>query len=255
MSEPKRFLPTDGLPTAEFDIVEALRADGVSEIRNFVLGPKVGMSSICQACQRWLIRTRLASKATVITGNDPVTYLAQALEVREVGVVPLFWTSPVLGNEKDLFFGPGAGTLMFWIVERMRLDGLQLAARPQNATSFVISALQTTHRVPPDWRYITSHRSLQPLLLDVLRANRDLEWVQAMSTGHAAELCAAKQVDACVCTEVMRQQYRLETLQEFGSPDMLFFGGLTPHGASVIRAAYAGMLAHRDQTFVLEANC
>lgn len=248
MSKLRTFLSADGLPTEEYDIAEALRSPRVRQIRNFVLGPGQ-TSNIPQACLRWLQRHNLEQKSVIVPGRTPDEYLAAAIDVREPGVVPLYWTCAVYGREKDIFFHSGTGTLLFFVQERMRLDTMQLAARSADATAFVIAAIQATLKVPPNWRYVASHKSPQPLLAELLNANRDLDWVEASSNGAAAVMCADGVVDACVCTETARRANGLATIHAFGSPDMIFFGGLTEHGASIVRAAYATLQQERDAKF------
>src|SRR3989338_7717905 len=147
MSGLARFLSAEGLPTSESDIVETLKSPRIRQIRHFVLGPGT-VSNIPQACNRWIQRTGLTAKSMLVPGRVPDEYMAAAQDVREAGGGPVYWTCAVFGREKDLFFGNGTDTLMFYLVERMRLDGMQLAARRENGTGFVTAALQTTLHLP-----------------------------------------------------------------------------------------------------------
>jgi len=234
----KRFLDKAGLPVTEDEIIAALHSPLVREIRNFVLGPGL-ISNIPQACQMWLERTGLIGKATLIPGRTPDEYLAVARAVTEPGVVPLYWTCAVFGREKDLFFGPGLNTLMFYVSQIMPLDSMQLAAVPDKLTSEIINDICEHLKLPSCWRKVASHKSPAPLLGDLLQVNPHIEWVEATSNGAAAEMCREGTVDAGIVTETARAAYNLLQIHNYGCPDMVFFGGLTEHGANVLRQAYA----------------
>ncbi|TSC76911.1 MAG: hypothetical protein G01um101431_94 [Parcubacteria group bacterium Gr01-1014_31] len=243
-----QFLSREGIPVTDEEIARALASDDIREIRNFVLGPGE-TSNIPQACRRWLRRLGLEGKATLTPGRNPDEYLAAAQAVSEVGVVPLYWTCAVFGREKDLFFGQGTSTLMFFALERMPLDAMQLATRPNALTYPVrtIACISQHLHLPEGWTHIASHPSPKPLLDALLASNPQCSWMESTSNGAAAELCARGEADACICTETARAATGLTTIHEFGRPDMIFFGGLTAHGAVQVRAVHAAQQVERAQ--------
>ncbi|MDO8559709.1 MAG: hypothetical protein Q7S23_01560 [bacterium] len=241
-----QFLSREGIPVTDEEIARALASDDIREVRNFVLGPGE-TSNIPQACRSWLRRLRLESKATLVPGRIPDEYLAAAQAVSEVGVVPLYWTCAVFGRERDLFFGQGTSTLMFFAEERMPLDVMQLATRADILvdTDRTFACVREHLHLPEGWGRIASHPSPKPLLDVLLAANPQCSWLEATSNGAAAELCARGEAEACICTETARRSTGLVTIHEFGSPDMIFFGGLTAHGVAQVRAAHAAQQAAR----------
>jgi len=236
----KQFLSTAGLPVTKGEIIATLHSPLVKEVRNFVLGPGL-ISNIPQACQMWLGCTGLQHKATLIPGIIPDEYMAEAMAVIEPGVVPVYWTCAVFGREKDLFFGPGINTLMFFVSQIMPLDSMQLAAVPGKLTPEIIGDICERLKFPSDWRKIASHKSPAPLLDDLLKANPHVQWVEATSNGAAAVMCEEGVVDAGITTEAARTANDLLQIHNYGCPDMVFFGGLTEHGANVLRQAMAGL--------------
>ena len=229
----KKFFSKAGLPANEAEIIAALHSPQVKEVRNFVLGSGL-ISNIPQACQMWLERTGLKRKATLIPGRIPDEYLAAAMAVTEPKVVPLYWTCAVFGREKDLFFGPGINTLMFFVSQVMPLDSMQLAAAPDKLTPGIVDDIREQLKLPSDWRQIASHKSPAPLLDDLLKANPHVQWVEATSNGAAAVMCGEGTVDAGIITETARVANNLRQIHNYGCPDMVFFGGLTEHGANVL---------------------
>jgi len=245
MNELPVFLSANGLPRTEVDIIATLQSDKVMEVRNFVLGP--GMTSnIPQACQRWLERTGLVGKGTLVTGRVPDEYLVTAQAVIEPGVVPLYWTCAVFGREKDLFFGLGTNTMMFFVQEVMLLDHMQLATTSDRLSiDGAVGTIVNDLLLPPEWKGIASHPSPAPLLDELLSRNSHVKWVEATSNGAAAEMCLAGECDACITTETARIDVGLGQIHDFGCPDMVFFGGLTEHGAGVVRCAWAAVQESR----------
>jgi len=233
------FLSNQGLPQIEQDIIAALKSPSVVEVRNFVLGPRK-ISNIPQACELWLERTGLKDKGTLHTGRIPDEYLVTAQSVREPGVVPLYWTCAVFGREKDLFFGAATDTLMFFVQQVMPLDHMQLATVSQKlANGNTANVICDNELLPQDWSKLASHKSPAPLLASLLERNSHCEWVEADSNGAAAEMCKAGKCDACITTETARVDIGLDCIHDFGCPDMVFFGGLTQHGAQVVCQAWA----------------
>ncbi len=232
MEQLPTFLSLKGLPQTELEIVEILRSSEIKEVRNFVLGPRA-ISNIPQACQRWLARNCLTEKATLIEGRIPDEYLLAAQAVNEPKVVPLYWTCAVFGREKDLFFGQGVDTLMFFVQEIMPLDHMQLAILPGRITGYQLDKIKLL-TLPSQINTVASHASPKPLLDSLLLQNQHCRWVEATSNGAAAEMVLRREVDICITTETARSETGLVKIHDFGCPPMVFFGGLTKHGANTV---------------------
>jgi hypothetical protein len=232
-----RFLSVKDLPQTENEIIEVLHCPDILEIRNFVLGPGM-ISNIPQACSRWLKRTGLESKGTLVFGRTPDEYLVSAQAVKQYGVVPLYWTCAVFGREKDLFFGSGIDTLMFWVQEVMPLDHMQLAVRPKRLKRQDFGNIAKDCVLPPGITKLASHASPKPLLNNLFLQNPHCSWIEATSNGAAAEMVNDGQADMCVTTKAALKKTGLKCVHEFGCPPMVFFGGLTNHGARVVSRAY-----------------
>lgn len=235
----KPFLVVSGLPGTEQEIVRALRHESIVEVRHFVLGPAT--SNIPQACRLWCERTGLAAKSTQILGPTPDVYIKDAMDVTEPGVVPLVWTCAVYGREPQLFFGY-PNMLMFFVQQTMALDHMQLAARDANLGTDVAGLRGRIIEelwLPRDWKLIASHLSPRYLLDSLLGENPHCQWRDSTSNGQAAIECRRGEVQACITTETARQENGLTMIFDFGCPPMVFFGGLTEHGAAVVAAAWA----------------
>ncbi len=242
----KRFIVKDGLPQSESEIIAALKHPAVKKILHFVLGPRK-ISNIPQAAEMWIVQNELTGKSELVIGLTPDVYIKDALAVSEEGTVVLVWTCAVYGQEKDLFFGH-LDTVLFFVQQTMPLDHMQLATSvyrlPQNEQNWqaVINGISEKLSLPSAWKTLASHPSPKPLLDPLLNANSHVSWVQSTSNGAAAEECAAGKVDACICTETARQDTGLIQIWDFGTPDMVFFGGLTEAGAGVVRQAHQAVL-------------
>lgn len=241
------FILKDGLPQSESEITAALKHETVKKILHYVLGPRK-ISNIPQAAELWIANNELAEKSELVIGLTPDVYIKDALAVNEPGTVVLVWTCAVYGQEKELFFGH-LNTLLFFVQQTMELDHMQLATRADLLTlgdsenPLAKKLITVDLMLPGSWKTLASHPSPKPLLNPLLDANSHVSWVPATSNGAAAEECAAGKVDACICTETARQDTGLVRLWDFGMPDMVFFGGLTEHGANVVRQAHAAVLA------------
>ncbi|NUM24998.1 MAG: hypothetical protein HUU49_00040 [Candidatus Buchananbacteria bacterium] len=234
------FLSKVGLPSTEAETVALLRCDEVSEVRCFVLGPRK-ISNIPQACELWLRQNGLEDKAQLVIGERPDHYLLEAQAVHEPGVVPVFWTCAVYGKEKELFFGDAVNTHMFLFSQVMPLDHMQLACLPGKLTLEAVRTICDLELLPGHWKRLASHPSPKPLLNGLLDHNPQTTWVEANSNGFAAEMVKSGQADACITTETARLEQGLERLHDFGTPDMVFFGGVTKHGVELLKRVHESL--------------
>jgi hypothetical protein len=154
--------------------------------------------------------------------------LERSRRVVEKGVVAIFWTCAVYYQLHQLFF-VNPDVLPFFIQHPRLLDEMQLATR------FELLGQITNDLVPQGWQ-IASHPSPAPLVREL-----PCTVVKANSNSHAAKMCAEGITEACITTEKARKIYRLHKLHSFGSPPMVFFGGITVHSAQVIREVYAAL--------------
>jgi hypothetical protein len=219
-----RFPPVGGLPGSNEDIREALASDLIGEIRHFALGPEG--TNILQACRRWTVRMQIEHKAHTVLCDTPEDSIVAARELDEPNTLGVFWTCAVYSREMEIFFR-NPDTLPFFTQETMALDQMQLATRP------ALAAELNGPSVPCDWR-IAVHSSPSALLPPHHR-----NVVLVNSNAAAAIDCAAGRVEACITTESARSRHGLTSLHCFGSPEMVFFGGITHASAELIRAAQA----------------
>jgi hypothetical protein len=219
------FTPVSDLLLGDDDIARVLRSSAVQEVRCFALGPEG--TNIAQACRRWLRRVGIEGKSTMIlcpTPEDSVI-AARRETAPESGILGIFWTCAVFDREKEVFF-ENPDTYPFFVQETMLLDEMQLATRPELAAEAVPS-------LPAHWR-IASHPSPAPLVDGLSRTV-----VRVRSNADAAARCAAGEFEACITTESAREIYGLAGLHRFGSPPMVFFGGITCAGARLFRKLQA----------------
>lgn len=223
------FLDMSGLPETAEELSACLRYSKVEEVRMFVLGP-VG-TNINQAAHRWAMRMGITDKVIYqlrasSDGSDPVMpYAREARQVQIPGVLPMFWTCAVYFDLNKLFFlNPDTGPL--YVSEIMNLDSMRLCVRPDMASEIVDGVIPTT------WR-IAAHPSPTPLLSNL--PNRVL---RSGSNASAAKSCAAGEVQACVTTESGQDISGLAAVHVFGSPPMVFFGGITVFGRDLLREIY-----------------
>ncbi|MFA5878053.1 MAG: hypothetical protein WC845_01675 [Candidatus Staskawiczbacteria bacterium] len=222
------FSDVDGLLRNEENIMNALQSAIVRKVICFCLGPEG--TNISQAAKKWLHRMCITGKSEIILGDTPEICLAKAREINEPGVVAVFWTCAVYSQESQFFFG-NPDVLPFVFQEAMPLDEMQLAT---NSLDFYRRCAQSfcDADIPAGWR-IASHPSPQHL---VKCLNRRIVLVN--SNAVAARECSLGNVELCITTEQAREIYHLHKLHSFGSPIMIFFGGLTQHGAKVVQRAF-----------------
>ena len=219
-----RFQPVGGLPGSDEEVREALASDLIREIRHFALGPEG--TNLLQACCRWTVRMQMEHKAHTVLCNTPEDSIVAARRLVEPNILGVFWTCAVYSREMEIFFR-NPDTLPFFTQETMALDQMQLATRP------ALAAELNGPSIPCDWR-IAVHSSPSALL-----PSHHRNVVLVNSNAAAAIDCAAGRVEACITTESARSRHGLASLHCFGSPEMVFFGGITHAGAELIRAAQA----------------
>lgn len=209
----------DGLPQGD-EIATVLQSSSVKKVICCSLGPEG--TNIAQASRRWLRRMGIADKSEVRLGETPYTCLAEARSIQDSGVVAVFWTCAVY-NEESKFFFSNPDVYPFYVQEPMPLDSMQLATRHELCLHIIGG------EIPKQWR-ISSHPSPQylvnPLGCEIIIVN---------SNAVAAQHCAEGKSEACITTEEARKIHDLKTLHVFGSPLMIFFGGITQHGAEVLK--------------------
>lgn len=221
------FLPIEGLPETQAEIARLLAFPPLGFV-SFVLGPPG--TNIGQAEEAWAKRWRLHDlprKRQVAWCKLPEEAVARAKALHRSGEVAIFWTCAVFAREKEVFFG-NTDTLPFFIQHTMNLDEMQLAHRScQNP----INGHDNLQGVK-----IASHVSPAPLVKSLVEAGAVV--IDANSNSAAAEMCRDHQVDACITTEAARQNCGLIKAHSFGSPPMVFFGGITRAGAELLAATY-----------------
>jgi len=186
------------------------------------LGPKG--NNIEQAATLWLNRLQIASKSEVVLRDTPEQCLELARSITEDGVVAVFWTCAVYARENEFFFG-NPDVFPFFFQQEMLLDEMQLATRSE-----VLESVQRSETLL-GWK-IASHPSPAPLVKET-----DALVVLCNSNAASAKACAEGETGLCITTESARKIYGLSKVHSFGSPTMVFFGGITQHGAAQIEKA------------------
>jgi hypothetical protein len=202
---------------------EVLRSETITKVVCCALGP-LG-NNIEQASVLWLKNMGVENKGEVVLGETPEVCLATARSITEEGVVSVFWTCAVYYDENKFFFG-NPDVFPFFFQQVMPLDEMQLATTPALAT-----VLMDRSNIPAGWT-IASHPSPAPLV-DKL----DCQVILHNSNAASAVACSKCEVDLCITTESARQKYGLVKLHSFGSPIMVFFGGITRHGLEQLKKA------------------
>lgn len=202
---------------------EALRSATITKVVCCALGP-VG-NNIEQASKLWLKNMGVEKKGEVVLGETPEVCLAIARDIVEEGVVAVFWTCAVYYDENKFFFG-NPDVFPFFFQQAMPLDEMQLAT-----TLGLAAVLAEKSNIPAGW-IVGSHPSPAPLVDEL-----DCQVVLQDSNAAAARACAEFKVDLCITTEAARKNYNLVKLHSFGSPLMVFFGGITGHGLEQLKNA------------------
>jgi hypothetical protein len=124
----------------------------------------------------------------------------------------------------EVFF-QNAATFPFFFKHSMLLDDMQLAGLSR----------ETSKLNEPASMVIATHVSPEPLVRCLVEAGARL--VDAKSNAEAAQMCEEGNVTACVTTQSAQVLHGLVTLHEFGSPLMIFFGGITENGLQLLEKA------------------
>lgn len=236
ISNLKSFAPVEGLPRDDDGIQKVLRSSVVQKVRCFALGPEG--TNISQACRKWIDRMAIDFKTVVELGETPEKCLEMARMVAGPGEIGIFWTCAVFYALNKLFF-ENPDVYPFFIEEVMLLDEMQLATRTEVVERFGGRPLEQWEEGWQKDMQVASHPSPAPLVKGCFH---ELAVVKANSNAYAAQLCVKGQVDFCITTEKARKLHGLEKVHSFGSPEMVFFGGITGHGAQVVREAYQDVI-------------
>jgi prephenate dehydratase len=204
----------------EGEIKRSLQSEKIKKIICFVLGPKG--TNIAQAAEKWTNEMDISSKTEIVFCDTPEDSVEKAKQVMKEGVLAVFWTCAVYVREAELFF-TNPDTFPFFFIEKMDLDEMQLAVRPE-----LFSEIKNG-KIPKDWK-IASHPSPAPL---VRKLGNPI--VFAHSNAHAAQMCQQGETELCITTESARRIYKLKKVFSFGSPPMIFFGGITSRGLELIK--------------------
>jgi hypothetical protein len=205
------------LPQSDADQKNALASSSIRKVICFALGPEG--TNIAQASRAWLKRMEIRRKSEIQFGDTPEICLQNARLINAPGVLAVYWTCAVYSKESQFFFG-NPDVLPFFFQETMLLDEMQLATTEANLS-------QVNGSIPKNWK-ISSHPSPQHLV------NGVAEVILVNSNSAAAIHCKQGLSDACITTESARQIHGLNTIHSFGSPPMVFFGGITPFGVKLL---------------------
>ncbi len=195
-------------------ILHILQSDDISEVRIFVLGPEG--TNISQAAHKWAVHCGISKKVNIILCDTPEQEVEAAVQVREEGVIPIFALCAVYYNLCKVFFR-NLDSYMFLHHYYMQLDNMQLASKNYTKHTLKDNALVAAHYSP-----------------SILLEATDYVIKDTSSNSAAARLCAEGEVDACITTETACKLYDLNTIKEFGSPNMLFTFGTTKFGMDEI---------------------
>lgn len=217
----RRFYPFAGLPITQSERVAALHSPLVCSIEIFALGP--AGTNIAQATESWIYQVGVADKAKMKLVETPEAAVAEALALRADGVLAVFVTCAVYTGENAIFF-KNPETLPFFFQFESPLDQMQIATR--------MDVLSGISRLDKAVVTIASHPSPVPLII-----NTNFLVRFARSNADAARICAAAETDFCITTDTARSLHGLSTVLNFGSPTMLFLGGITRDGAELLREA------------------
>lgn len=216
------FLPLPDLSRSSWAVRRALHSSRVTKSVHCVLGPHG--TNIAHAASHWSIRMHVTNKSELRYCCTPEAAIEAARTTRG-DVLAVFWTCAVYFQEHLVFFD-NPDCLPFFFAEEMPLDEMQLAARPD------VVGQATLGQFPAAWR-ILSHPSPAPLLKSL-----PCRVMVANSNADAAARCAKGEAEACITTRTARELHRLIHVHTFGSPLMVFFGGITSQGLRLLIDAF-----------------
>ncbi|MGF1727781.1 hypothetical protein [Photobacterium nomapromontoriensis] len=199
------------------NVISVFQGNWVTKIKHYVLGPSG--SNISQAAQGWSKLHSLCNKHELIYCITPEDAITRSEQEYKRGEINLAWTCAVYFKEHELFFSNHDHAL-FFDHYRMQLDQMQLACRKNKDLDFLSKITVASHPSPS---VLLKHDSAQFSITD------------ATSNSDAARLCADGKVDTCITTESAKKLYDLNTLHEFGSPEMVFFASLPPSSSEYLQ--------------------
>jgi hypothetical protein len=205
-------------------IKKALHSVLVKEILCYCLGPEG--TNIGQAAQKWIKRMEIDNKAKIVFCQTVEESIQRARDVQQDGIIAIFWTCAVYVKEAEVFF-TNPDIIPFFFIERMNLDNMQLSTT-KDRKKIIEKAYG---EIPRSWMII-SHPSPAPLVRCL-----GCEIVFANSNAEAAKRCQEGECELCITTESAKERYGLETVFNFGNPQMVFFGGITSFGLQIIKKA------------------
>ena len=201
----------------------ALQSPQVKKVVSFALGP--AGTNIAQAAAEWHLAVGIGGKSEIVLCDLPETALQKTLELNEPGVLGVFWTCAVFKRLHQIFFDHPE-TFPFFFQHDMLLDEMQLAVFDENLGRHIADG------VCLDTITIASHVSPAPLLSGLVHEGAKV--VDASSNTEASRMCAAGEVSACITTESGRMIHGLRKVHSFGSPLMIFFGGISMKGMRLL---------------------
>ena len=239
---PVHDLPTfhsaKGLPQSSPETIAALNSDCVRQVHSHALGPQG--TNIIKAAMHWHESMGIAHKARIIECKTPEDGLQLARSAKDDGTLHVFWTCGVYFKEHELFF-TNPDTLPFQFQVIMPLDEMQLASRA-DSVSQLLGADSIAHCS------ILTHPSPAPLLNTL-----PVKVIHVSSNAEAAIRCAAGEAEGCITTEAARVLHGLVTVHRFGSPPMIFFGGVSTAGADLLRRSLATLRVPNELSIVATA--
>jgi len=218
------FVSADDLPQTVGDCVEALSSDLIRLVNSHALGPPG--TNIIRAAEQWHREMNIDHKAKIVLCDTPEQAVISARTNKEEGVLDVFWTCAVYFREYKLFFG-FPDTLPFLFQVNLPLDEMQLACRPE-----MVARLSDTDAIAGC--RVLSHPSPARLVRKL-----PVVVVPAKSNAAAAVRCSHGEAEACITTATAQRLHGLVTLYRFGSPPMVFFGGISSHRTDLLRRSLA----------------
>lgn len=218
-----RFRTNIRLPKTEMEKMAAVHCPIIRRIIHFCLGP-VG-TNIEMAARQWARRFGVSWKSSFIPTRTPEEAVRHAHQDRDKHSLGVFWTCAVFKGENEIFFR-NTDSFPFFFSEEMALDGMNLSIRADLELDFLARGLSPKSR-------IATHPSPAPLIEELPN-----EVVFADSNASAARMCTEGKTEACVTTERAAKQAGLKIVHFFGSPPMVFFGGIPLAGAKLIARAH-----------------
>jgi hypothetical protein len=215
------------LPQTDAEIQRTLESPLIRRLRACVLGPEG--TNLVQASHNFHSRMGVSSKVDVVFCSTPEEAIRRAEEETTRDTLGEFWTCAVYVREYQVFF-ENPTKLPFVFQHIQPLDEMQLAATTAVAAEIANRSTRPPYRTK--WR-IASHPSPAPLLKGM-----DIDILEAKSNGDAAFLCAAGDAECCITTETARALHGLVKVKSFGSPNMVFFGGVSAEGANLLSNAF-----------------